>query len=368
MSRRGYTFQMFRSTLLVALTAIAVVGCSSGPAASSPASAPASSSPSDTAPSSAVPSTSGPASPGALTPETTSFTIGTSGGGINHLAYLIAMDELNKQGWNIFLVELASGDLVVQAVMNGQVTFGTGQLPAVLLAQQKGAPLTQLLEFAGNTWTVYAKPEYATCDGLNGRKFAVHALTSFTYLYPLAWMSDTCPSSKPDWMIVPGSSNRLAAIQTGEIDATTLELTDAMVLQAKTDNAFKSVVNFAEVLPFVTGTHWGYSDFITSHPNTTTVWVQTILAQHKKLMTDPVYFKTQLDKYLPEYAKAGVSDQIVELYTKLNIFPPDGGMSEQAMSATIDFLVEHDLLKSGLSAAETMDRSYIQRALQVSGS
>lgn len=350
-----------RRSLALVVTII-LAACSAGPTASTgnSQSASAASSTSPSAPASSAPSGE---------PETTAFTIGTSGLGINHLPYLIAADRLREDdGWDIFIVDLASGDLVVQGVASGEVDLGTGQMPAVLLAQEQGVPLTMIAEFARNTWTSYAKTEFASCEGLNGIAYAVHSLSSFTYLYPKAWIEQTCPGTTPEWIILPGSENRLAAMLTGEIDATTMELADAVSLEAQNqDGKWANVVNFATALDVITGTYWGNSDFIRSNPNTITKFLATVLEEMRHLMGDQAYFEQQLEKYLPEYTEAGVADDIAALYIDLDIFPADGGMTVDSMESSLSFLKTNEIIKGSVAVDAVMDRSYLEAAIDSLG-
>ncbi|MGB4137636.1 MAG: ABC transporter substrate-binding protein [Microbacterium sp.] len=314
-------------------------------------------------------SSESPQSSGGLpAPETKDLKIGVSGLGTSYLGMLAAVDTLNQDGWNIEVVELASGDLMVQGVDSGAFQLGVGSMPSVMIAVEKDRPMKMYMDLIGLDWTAYGKAGISDCKDLQGKKYAVHSESSITNLLPRYWIEQNCAGTKPDWMIIPGSGNRLIALEAGEIDATTMELADAVQLNVESGGKYEKIAIFRDELPGIIGaTHFGNSDFMAANPGTMANFAAAMLTAQRSF-SDPAVFKAAFLKYLPDDYKDGpVLDEIVKEYGALELFAPDGGFTVDAMEKTVDFYQQAGVVGDGLTAAELMDRGPLDTALKALG-
>ena len=119
----------------------------------------------------------------------------------------------------------------------------------MLAVAEKGAKIKILMDRISSEWTVYATANIKTCADLDGKKLAIHSEGAVSSAMLRDYLKTNCPAAKPNFLIVPGSDNRLAALLAGQIEASPLELSDAIQLEAKGGAKFVQVTNFAKTLP-----------------------------------------------------------------------------------------------------------------------
>jgi NitT/TauT family transport system substrate-binding protein len=334
------------------VTAAILFGCT---AASSPSPTPA---PTRTPAASAAPS----AAP-TVVPETTSFKVAFGGPGISTVALLSAIRILNEGGWKIETPELSAGELQLQGVASGEFQISSGSGPNVLQLAEKGLPVRVVMGRIKNEWTLYSKSEIADCKGLEGVKLAIHSEGSPATFMLRNWIKNNCDGTKPSYLILPGSENRFAALLKGEIDASPIELSDAIALEAQGGDKYRRLTSFAETLPNLMLTPiYANSDWASKNKNTMALLLKAVLEQQRKFNADPAYFKAEVIKTLPNVSQATL-DKVIKAYVDLEMYDPTGGISIEQQRYTADFLLQAGLLKPGFSTEQAYDRTYLDAAL-----
>jgi NitT/TauT family transport system substrate-binding protein len=348
----------------LALTAVAAVavGCTSG-GATGTASAPASAAP----PASASAGGSAAPSAAAIEPETKEFKVAFGGPGVSTVALLHTIKLLNEDGWKIETPELSAGELQLQGVASGEFQMSSGSGPGVLLTVQQGAPIKVIVTRIKNEWTLYSKSEIADCAALNGVKLAIHSEGSPATFMTRDWIKATCPGTEPEYIILPGSENRYAALIAGEIDASPIELPDAIALEAEGGDKFKRQTSFAETMPdLLLSPVYVNSTWAQANPNTVTLFVKALLEEHKRFNEDPAYFKATVLETLDGVNEETI-DEAIAAYVDLGMYDVTGGLTPEQQKFTIDFITTAGGVQPGLTPEQVFDRSYLDRALELLG-
>lgn len=340
--------------VLLATVAIFAAACSSG-ASPAPASVAPSAPPAESVqPSSAAPSE---------LPGSKKFTVAFTSIGLSSVALLAAIDDLKAQGYTIDTPEVADNNLIVQGVSTGEFQFSSGTTLAVMIAELADAPIKIIGNRIGNEWTVAATSAIADCAGLNGKRYAHHSEAAVSTAMGRNWVAKDCPGTTPEEVIIAGSDNRANALIAGQIDATELELSDAISLLASQGDKFHVLTSFSETLPDLKpSTIYGNSDYMTANPGDAVALLKATLAQAEKINADPAYLKGLATKYLPN-VNQDTLDEVTKRYVELGLFEPDGGLTLAGVEYTIDFFKTAGSLEGELTADKAVDLSYLEMAL-----
>jgi NitT/TauT family transport system substrate-binding protein len=295
-------------------------------------------------------------------PETTAFRVGYGGVGISTVPMLAAIDRLNESGWNIEGVEISAPELLVQGVASNELQVARGSTPAAAAAAALGAPVKIVVAPVRNEWTLYSVSSLAGCPDLAGQRLAIHSEGSVSTFMVRSWLADQCPGTEPEYLIVPGSENRFAALLADQIEASPIELADAVALEAEGGDKFHRLTSFAETLPFLETELEANTDWAAANPNAVAAFIAAILEENRKFTSDAGYFREQVLKYLPGVNEATL-DAVIEAYQALDIMSSDGGIEADKQNAAINFMVQYGLLQPGLLPDRLYDRTYLDAAL-----
>lgn len=143
-------------------------------------------------------------------------------------------DQFGLEQAGADVIELTEDSAVIAGLIRGDVDVGNIGLTEAIKAAQTGVPIKvfyvsqQRFEFV-----MVAQPGIDNFDKLAGKKVAYHAPGSGTEILQrlLVRQHDPALEDKIDWVVLPESPNRAAAMIAGEIDVTSLEFADVLTLQ-----------------------------------------------------------------------------------------------------------------------------------------
>lgn len=287
--------------------------------------------------------------------------------GLSSTPMLAAIDALRKDGFTIDTPEIAESELALQGLAKGDFAFGSGTTSGVLAVAEKGAKIKILMDRLSSEWTVYATANIKTCADLDGKKLAIHSEGAVSSAMVRDYLNTNCPAAKPNFLIVPGSDNRLAALLAGQIDASPLELSDAIALEAKGGAKFVQVTNFAKTLPTVHPTTvYANGDFLTANPDSARALIKAILLEHRKIAGNAKYLEDITVKYFPKIAKETLP-AAAKQYVDLKMFDVNGGLTPELVQASIDFFAAAGSIKAGMKVSDVSDFSHLNLVLQEIG-
>jgi NitT/TauT family transport system substrate-binding protein len=280
---------------------------------------------------------------------TKSFTVGFTSTGMSSAPFLAALDSLRGQGYDIKTPELAESELVTEGVAKGRFAFGSGANNEVMTADAKGANLKVVMDRVANEWTIYARKDITQCADLNGKRLAIHSEGAVSTAMVKNYIQTKCPGTKPNYVVISGSPNRLAALLANRIDASPLELTDAVTLEAKASDRYALLTSFSADLPELHPTSiYVNGDFAKKNPDTVKAVVKAVLEQDRKIAGNPDYLKQIATKYVPKAIDPSTIDSAAKKYVDLKLFDVNGGLTEQNLDYTAKFF--------GPSGAKSVDK------------
>jgi len=216
-------------------------------------------------------------------------------------------------------------------------------------------------------WAAYGLAGLDSCEALNEVDYAVHTFSSITYVLPAYWVSQNCFTVNPQWLIVPGSDNRLVALLNGEISASTLELADAIALEAEdTEGRFQRIVTFSDVANVIGSAVTVNTEFAAANPGTVMHMIAAVLEVSREA-TDAAAFRTLMLKHLPEYEDFNGLDEIIEEYSSRQMLNPNGGFAIDKIEESLRFYAGSGIVSTDLGVDDVADRSYLDQVLEIIG-
>lgn len=318
--------------------------------------------------SAATPSTEAGESPGGTeteptaepAEETRTFSVVSNSGGVTEYPMLAAIDQLNSEGWDISFYQITAGaDVAADGVARGDFATGSGAINVYLAAIQAGAPLEIVAARNVNAWYLYARNNIESCEDLEGIRLAIHSEASSSTALVRQYIAENCPGTEPNYIVIAGSENRYAALIADEVDASPVEVFDAIALDREASDRFYPMVNFAEALPdLYTNSQVFNKEFADANPTTVTEFLAALLEQYRMIDGDPEYYR-QLDEQYTEGEP--LDDEYLEFYAD-GFYPTDGGLTEENLEYIIDYFETQGFIEAGLTVDEVADLSYLEAA------
>jgi ABC-type nitrate/sulfonate/bicarbonate transport system substrate-binding protein len=279
---------------------------------------------------------------------------------------LMAHGLLRREGYTVETTFFAGADLEVAAMAQGDLDLGNGSTRTHWNAVAKGVPIVTVMEEAADAWSLVAKNEIALCADLHGRRVAYTSPGALNAALLNAYLQRDCPRAEPQILLIANSATRSAALLTGELDATPLELVDVMQVEREGGGKFHTLVNFSIAFPKLktTGVHVR-SDFARQHSTQMHDYLKALLTVHRQIRKDPASLVAAAEAHLK--MERTDAQSAVDAYLRNNIWDANGGMTRDAISFSVDFFAETGAVPEGLTAEQVADLSYLEAVLNELG-
>lgn len=250
-----------------------------------------------------------------------------------YLPMLMAADDLNSQGYDIEIQQLAGSDVVFQGLASDQVQLTGDSLDPGANAIKAGAPIKIIATRNANQVIWVADSQYQDCAKLDGKPVGIYAVSAgYTTLMNLYFDAE-CSGIKPQLVTIPDSSLRAEAVASGEIDGTALGTPDAITLSAKYPDKDFFVLPLKEALPGV-GDEYIYTNekTIESRSSVLVAYEAAVLNATRKLYsTADADLLALVQKYLPDVETTDVAKRFISD----KVWYANGGLAGPGLSATL---------------------------------
>ncbi|MEV0775164.1 ABC transporter substrate-binding protein [Streptomyces sp. NPDC050428] len=293
----------------------------------------------------------------------TSFTIALIEPDITTVPLLAAVDAVRAEGFDVKVEEAAEPELAIEGLVRGDYQFSAESTSPALIAISKGAPIRIVADVVGNQWAVYGAGNRDTCDQLKGRPFGIFSEGAVATAMVRQWVSKDCrDGSEPEFLTIGGSDARAQALLSGQIDATALELTDAITLERTGGgNGLHKLADFKDVFP---GLHpqtvYANEDYLDQHSEASQTFIGALVAEHKKINADPGRLASLTKKYLPDAYDDATAKATSQRYVEAGLFDA-GGLTSTSLQRTVDFFTDAGIIKH-MRTEDVADLSFVNRA------
>lgn len=272
-------------------------------------------------------------------PGTKTFTVGFTSPGLSTAPYLAALDAMRAEGYTIDTPIIESSELLTAGVASAQFAFGSGANNSVLAAIEAGANIKVITSRIKNEWTLYARSAtIKSCADLTGKQLAIHSEGAVSTAMVKNYINENCPGTEPNYVVIPGSPNRLAALLADQIDASPLELGDSIAVDAQAADRFSLLASLANDLPNLQTTSiYVNGDFAEANPGTVLALVRAVITEYRRVAGDAAALQADAEKYTADSIDPATIGATAKKYTELEMFPVDGGINPENLDFTAKF-------------------------------
>ena len=305
-------------------------------------------------------------------PGTTTFTVGFTSPGFTSAPLLAALEAMRSQGYTIDTPTISASELLTQGVADGSFAIGAGMgTNTIMSAVEKGATIKVFLARNANETVLSARSATINgCGDLSGKKVGVHSEGSVGYAMIKAYVKASCPQAAPNYLIIAGSENRLAAMVADQIDAAQLELGDSITLDAQTGDRFKLLASFAQDLPKLQPYVFGVNTtFAKDNPGTIVALVKAVLAEYRRISGDAAALQADAQEHVKDVINPSTVEAVARKYTDLKIFDVNGGLTADNLQFTADFFGPNGTkaVTTAMALNSWADLSFLDAALAEMG-
>ncbi|MGA4844323.1 ABC transporter substrate-binding protein [Streptomyces sp. G45] len=296
---------------------------------------------------------------------TLSFTVAVVEPDITTVPVLAAVDAVRRQGHDVNVMELAAPELAIEGLALGDYAISAEATGPALSAIEQDAPIKIIADVVGNQWALYGRPGVTSCDDLDGRPFGTFSAGAVATAMAKDWVRTHCGANKrPRYLTLGGSDVRAQALASGEIDATPLEVSDAVALESSAEpgaTGLTELADFARTLPDLhPQTVYANAGFLAEHRPVAQAFVTALVREHARINDRPGYLARLVRHYLPEQDGADVA-RIAERYRSARLFDA-AALTPRNVQGTIDFFARAGVIGRGVSVRDAADLSFLRAA------
>jgi len=272
---------------------------------------------------------------------------------------------LEQQGLDGQLVLLRGTPMNVQALAAGSLHVGSGGAEAFYEATERGLDLVMIGgTINGLTHDIVANKRYKTIEDLRGAVFGSSSLTSGTVTalkQALKLKGLDYPRDYKILIIAGGSSANLAALQSGQIGATTVAIP---LNYAAEEAGFNVVGRLIDAIPeYELGTLAVKRSWAEKNRSLAVRFMRALALTHRWIYENKeaaVDFLAREMQLKPSHARRGW-----EYYIQHQIWHPDADLSLKGTEYAIRIYMDQVGAKGPLtSVAKYVDQSYLNEALK----
>lgn len=274
----------------------------------------------------------------------------------------VANATLEADGYQVEDTSFALTELAVEALARGNAEFASGSVRSFWVAAARGAPVLTVMAQVGNMHRLVVRQDVSGCRDLEGRRLALQSEGAIGTAFVRRYFAEACPKLVPQTVFVPQSENRAAALLSGHVDATVLELAVYHWLDRQAPGRFRVLEDFSTRWPDLIATVVNAnSDFAKQHPAAVRDYVRARVLANRAVSADP--------SLLVEHAKRAFGDSeelasVAKLYGSLQAFDTAGGLTAEGIAATLTFLQAQGELPHSVVPAQVADLSFLVGALR----
>ena len=272
-------------------------------------------------------------------------------------AFFVALDRAKANGLDYEWTAFSDEELAIQAVLSGQMDIGFGTPYAAM--QRSKAPLRIIFQLSKLKFFPVTTNKYSKLEELDGEPILLHSRGGGT---------DSIANVIEDRMgikfgkrsYVPGSSNRVVALVSGQADATIIDLSNKNKIQRQHGDKFNVLPMFDveasdEAL-------FANLDWIKSNEGDVQIFVDALLSTWADMAEDPTIISKETNPDGPiGQLPAEILGELDNFYTEAaagGLYDPEGG-GRKAAEADMDWYSKAGQLEGDPSSLNIDDFWYL---------
>ena len=257
---------------------------------------------------------------------------------VETLFFLVGLEKAKEQGLQAEITFFNGEDLAIQAILAGQADVGLGSPYAVI--QNSTVPVRLFYQVSRIIFFPVVSTEIQSWQDMEGQSMTYHSRGGpLEALATIVAEREGVTLGTPNF--VPGSENRVVALQQGHIKAAVIDLLNTNMILAESPDKFH-VLPWVEADEVVTDEAlFAREDWLTENPETVSALVEGLLTAAQEICADPQSIVAAREQYnlLPDLPQELV-DQLGPYYeeaVKAGVYSCNGG-TEEAAAKDIEIL------------------------------
>lgn len=239
-------------------------------------------------------------------------------------AFFVALDRAKANGLDYEWTAFADEELAIQAVLSGQMDIGFGTPYAAM--QKSKAPIRIVFQLSKLKFFPVTSKKYDKLEDLNGEPIMLHSRGGGTDSIANV-IEDKLNMEFGDRSYVPGSSNRVAALVSGQTDATIIDLSN----KNKVMKQFPDKFNVLEMFEVEASDEALFAnlDWIKSNEEDVDIFVKALVSVWQDMHADPTIISKETNPDGPiGQLPAEILGELDTFYTDAvagGLYSPNGG-------------------------------------------
>ena len=285
---------------------------------------------------------------------------------VKDLPFLDALDLLRAQGYTVEMTALDKGELIAQAIEQGDIHIANVSPSILWVAVSKGADVRTIVGNYNNPFYLVVRKEIESCTDLDGRSLAFSSKQAAGYVLFEDYVAKNCPGIGPQIVLISQSENRVVALQSGEIDGVYIEIEQWMVLENQNAGNFRIILNYGEEYPdYLVSGFCAQRSWAELNPEMVRDFVRALLTSQRALMSDPDRFQAEVAELLdlePVDAK-----RITDAYLELGVWDANGALTPENIEYSLNILRESGAVPADTKVEDVADLTYMTAVLDEIG-
>lgn len=284
----------------------------------------------------------------------------TSAIDIGDLPSLIALRALQERGYQVEPIFFAQPELAVDALAQGDVEIANGGARAFWAADAKGADLVMLMEHSENGYQIAATRGITRCEGLHDRTLALSSSGALPTAIGRAFLRH-CPGVAPRVVTLPHSGDRLSALLGGTVDAAVLQRADLVRLEREAPGRFHALPAAQAVEHLDLEGVFVSRRFLADHRPVVADYVRERIFANRRVLDDATLLFAEARRWP---AVGPLDERVVAREVAAPAWTRDGGVTDQSITATVDFFISAGSLPPSIDIGAVADLSLLSDALR----
>lgn len=285
---------------------------------------------------------------------------------VRDVPLLMAMDELQAQGYTVEKNYVANSTVLTEALARGDADLGVFNTQTAWTAIKKGAPIRTIAQFTGGTFVIASKADIQDCADLAGKRVGLAATSGTAPALLALYLKEECDDAAPEYLVIPESAGRRAALLAGELDASIMPVEEFLKIEDEAPGKYRVVIplskEFANVQVDAIQVRQGFAQ---EHPEMVKDFLRAMVQANRAVAANPQLLIDESVKRLeldPATAK-----KIAEAHLANKIWDANGGLTQANVQGTIDFYGQTGALDKGIQVEEVANLSFLNAILDELG-
>ncbi len=278
----------------------------------------------------------------------------------------MALDDLQSQGYTVEITPLANSTLITEALQRGEADLGLFNTQTAWTAITKSAPIRTILQFTGGTFVVAAKSDITSCSDLDGKRVGLASTSGTAPALLNRYLTEKCGGAKPEFLVIPESAGRTAALLAGELDATMFPGEELIKIEEQAPGKFHALIPISQEYSNiqVDAIHVREA-WAQEHPELVRDFIRAVLRANRRVVENPQLLYDESVKRLG--LDATTAQAIGNVHLQAGIWSPNGGLTAENLRKTLDFYQNELEMDDTLTVDDVSDLSYLDTVLRELG-